>query len=1141
MSRAQIDIVMTAHGNAKAEMEKAATAYDKFTAATNKWMKTQSVAARGAHAAKKAFSGLSENVAKIGLHYALAEKAVEGFKKVLDLGSEGAQFQAQLGLISESLVGAVIEIGNMQKATGSMYSQKTIANFISYQKELGYEMGLTGKELEKLAHRFIRLGKEPNEALLEVNRALAKGEGEILTQMGLVDRAEKVVRNYADSIGQTSENLTIMERRQAFLFGEGGLRESLRGVSDLASENAAAFQKLKTHFADMGLAIQLAVAPVARVLEPVVALLKDLLTPVVVFLNQAFESVAVAVETCMITLDLLSPVIEFVRVSFFVLAGVLRLVNQALNALKKAVSVLTKPFRLAGSALRAMTRGLFGKAKAAKEAKEETVRLGFAYTIASGNLRDFNAAVAESDLVFGSYYTTLSKTGSLLDRYYVGKGRERAWETGPLSFEQSEIEKRTKKYPWSTKPQYTATPVARQALAVEQLWGGQRGAPKVLGKAGDALGLEGALGVVKEMIRNKQAWLDGWDIPEQELSMDTLKAMEHSLEVGHSTLLGWEASWESIDQKVRTLSMGTDELMEPLRLGETYSDRIDYSTNQILGWIKQSVAEKKDELKLLAKQTVVGERLWDLAKLRSTTTVEEYNRRKAIVAHWEQVAPIVENIVQVQLKEQASLQATEADLLVRGINLRGKMTKIQGEILLGVKKQNIEREQAVKIMDAQAKYAQIINALTFVGMEQYTKQFRDIQAQAIEQIQRETQIRIKEAEKEVQDLKRRISGAKKKRSVEKDAHEELMKELREELAQRQENLRSMKESLSPRLEIINLQKDKKQELARLNSILEAEKKRNDGHLEHLNTLRALKKVLGSEYDLQIGLLGVELKRDQLQRKMAARREIADSRLARKAPIMSPAALANQKRAMAEMEKASALADIAAQRESLTLAGINDQEALNILKMEENAILERHKTLLQEIKNEEMEAYYTALSGAVSLSSSMMSGMDEHLGKTASNLGMLSTAVSNSAIVWMRYSETQKGGVEAVKSMAQQMLPAATAFIDSVEAKAAIMAIYETGMGFATWPSPESYAHFAAAAIFGGIGVHAAVSGGAAEDKMEEAAASPEGLEGGGGGNVGTIVINMGAGVVLGTPTGIAGAINESLNDGYKTGYYTDRL
>ena len=135
-------------------------------------------------------------------------------------------------------------------------------------------------------------------------------------------------------------------------------------------------------------------------------------------------------------------------------------------------------------------------------------------------------------------------------------------------------------------------------------------------------------------------------------------------------------------------------------------------------------------------------------------------------------------------------------------------------------------------------------------------------------------------------------------------------------------------------------------------------------------------------------------------------------------------------------------------------------------------------------------------------------------------GEVGTVIGQITDQLQRYKDGQTSMAMAVTNSASSIAGAIAKQIGGVKAEAAVRAIFETAMGFATLANPlESAGHFTAATMFGLVAGGVIKSGAAGGQKPEQkpAAATKESNYGGGGGSI-TNVYNLQTGVVDGQGT-----------------------
>ena len=220
-------------------------------------------------------------------------------------------------------------------------------------------------------------------------------------------------------------------------------------------------------------------------------------------------------------------------------------------------------------------------------------------------------------------------------------------------------------------------------------------------------------------------------------------------------------------------------------------------------------------------------------------------------------------------------------------------------------------------------------------------------------------------------------------------------------------------------------------------------------------------------------------------------------------------------AIVEFQQSLASLELAKTRNEMTQAEFNTRK--EILKVTRDQAIE-------EDKRQRSAAYWTGLEETMANTSGVMSGM-------SSNMGTLTNAMAQGAAITSQHIGEKKSWNETTQAGIAVGQQAATAMVEDTQKQAAIAAVFETAKGFVALASgqfAQAGFHFAAAAIFGGIG---ATSGG---DKAEKKQARSRDRRGGSG-EGGQIIVNMGSGVILGRPQDIGRAIGQATGAVLKTG------
>jgi hypothetical protein len=195
------------------------------------------------------------------------------------------------------------------------------------------------------------------------------------------------------------------------------------------------------------------------------------------------------------------------------------------------------------------------------------------------------------------------------------------------------------------------------------------------------------------------------------------------------------------------------------------------------------------------------------------------------------------------------------------------------------------------------------------------------------------------------------------------------------------------------------------------------------------------------------------------------------------------------------------------------ARIRDERLEAESKAQKEAAEARKKLAEEQASAERMSDAKPVLDFADALTSNLVPALGEVQG--------LMDEVTN---IFEKFTDGQMNMTQALGQGAMEIAAFAAKSIGGVKAEAAVRAIYEGAMGFATLATPAiSAGHFTAAAMLAGvatgvIGGSAAPSASAASKGMGKPSTSPSGNAGNGGGGPVTNVYNLTAGVIDGQST-----------------------
>lgn len=210
------------------------------TLASSKAFSKQKQAIGGSSGVVGAYATLAANIFAITAAFGALQRAaqfnqlVEGFERTANT----------VGRTSSIIVGSLKDITDNAISTEQAYRAAA----------QGFNAGFSTLEIEGLTRvakgASLALGRDLGDALDRLIRGTAKLEPEILDELGIFVRLDDAAKDYANSLGKASTELTDAERRQAFLnatLTQGQLK--FAGIAEAIEVNpydklSAAFSKL---------------------------------------------------------------------------------------------------------------------------------------------------------------------------------------------------------------------------------------------------------------------------------------------------------------------------------------------------------------------------------------------------------------------------------------------------------------------------------------------------------------------------------------------------------------------------------------------------------------------------------------------------------------------------------------------------------------------------------------------------------------------------------------------------------------------------------------------------------------------------------------------------------------------------------
>jgi len=1091
MSRAQIDILINARNEAGKVLRQAQQQYSKFDKSVQGALKGQGRMSAGLAKAGAAFSGLSNKVAKVGAKFFWISQAANMLKQAMDFGSVGAEMDAQMNLISSSTGEALIAVDRLSQATDRAYSTKTLLRFQAAQKEVGGDFGFTAEQLKKLSARFARLGMDANEGLGQVTDALVKTEGEILVSMGIMDRSEVLMRRYADTVGKSAEELSLLERRQAML---SDMKDRIDDITTSGLDNKAAFDKMANSLADIGNLFALIFAPLGRILEPVISKIRELSVMAAAVLLPAFDLVADAFEGITSLLGPLIPVFEAFKIAALLVGLALEKIGKVVRFAAKGLAALARPWKNMATS---MNRWVFGASKAAKATKTAAQKFK--------DLKDTVSATARS------FEKSAKAQGTMT----------RSLEQGFLAVRE-----------------YNAESTAQIAIA-----------DRLVGRWDRYV--DPASAFVETLGTSADASAD-FGNQFQRMMMHLSGLAENTpFKMFIDQSLGVQA-WNDKAKALKNYTPNVDEM------ARTFRDAYDQG-GPLLARVKELDVNLRTETDRIQASLIVWEKFTDLRKRmadekkwKATATEAEVKQAASLLVWFEKQGVAIEDmeaIMKSTAQAQKNLKAGAMDFHAALTGMRNDEIKTlelaavrQGQIsdeafgsLMLKKQQVIEEKHSVEMLEEQRKAEVELNKLRAIGLG-----FLAANMEVIFQAQDEaTRARHKE---EVLAIHKKLAtwrdGLSKTGSARKSQHRERLKEIQEEQAAAVGQLQALAhEQIESRAhwaeesELVDRLTDAKKRLAAATERADAASRR--GHDATQRKAEAEEARLEALVNILDRLIGRSTALNAVQAKLLATQRGHELIQAK----MDAGLIAATPKRQEELEHNRAMAELQARRASIVEAGgkgtADAAHTTALLATEET----RHAAALREIAQADLATEWQEANQAMQNSIGIMSQMSPVL-------GTVQGSVMELAKTWDLWAASDAGVAGALNATLGITSKAAASFIDDQRAKAGVMALFELAQGLATsvLAPHESISHYAAAAMFGVIaatGAGTGGGGGGGGGAAVETAAGPERGQGGGGGPS-SVIVNLGSGIVLGTPVGIAGAIQDSLHEGAKAGVHSAR-
>ena len=200
-----------------------------------------------------AYATLAANIFAISAAYGFLKRA--GDLVALQRGQD--EYAVRTGLSMKLLTSRV------QEATGGLLGFTEAAQATA----IGSAAGLTSDQIEGLAkvakNASVALGRDLTDSFNRLTRGAIKAEPELLDELGIIIRLDKVADDYARTLNKTAKELTTFEKSQAVV--NAVLEQGNQKFADVGN-NVNQIARLGKAFDDLVIKVQKAIEPLASFL-----------------------------------------------------------------------------------------------------------------------------------------------------------------------------------------------------------------------------------------------------------------------------------------------------------------------------------------------------------------------------------------------------------------------------------------------------------------------------------------------------------------------------------------------------------------------------------------------------------------------------------------------------------------------------------------------------------------------------------------------------------------------------------------------------------------------------------------------------------------------------------------------------------
>ena len=273
MNPVELRIIIDAQNKASATLKKAQKQVKDLQNQTAKIGGSQSAVigmgggfkgmGRSAMTAGLAIGALGEKITALaGKYWIFAAGAVA----VGTMSKSGALLEARMAALGGSFDATSKRIRKLSDDSGGAFSMPEIVDAENKIKAFNIGLKLTPDVLTNIQGRAAMMGITTTKALDDVILGISRGSRKILDNIGIVVSNSEANKIWAQKLGKSVHQLTDAERRAGFL--SLTMRELNKSTLQVTSSYGASL-KASAHMKDGLAALQLAMAPLMKIAEPV--------------------------------------------------------------------------------------------------------------------------------------------------------------------------------------------------------------------------------------------------------------------------------------------------------------------------------------------------------------------------------------------------------------------------------------------------------------------------------------------------------------------------------------------------------------------------------------------------------------------------------------------------------------------------------------------------------------------------------------------------------------------------------------------------------------------------------------------------------------------------------------------------------